>query len=125
MNNLAEHYFAWKINKFSKFSLKYGADDCQDAATKIDSNLTNSSYFEENHNEGPEKFPRIESPTYIDLLNNTDSLVRANNKDLANRSKLIQNDTTSSSLSSSTAGATATTSIKHLGDNFSYKETTV
>ena len=110
---------------YLKFSLKYGADDCQDAATNINSNLTNSSYFEENHNEGPEKFPRIESPTYIDLLNNTDSLVRANNKDLANRSKPIKNDTTSSSLSSSTAGATATTSIKHLGDNFSYKETTV
>lgn len=110
---------------YLKFSLKYGADDCQDAAMNINSALINSSYVEENHNEVPEKFPRIESPTYIDLLNNTDSLVRTNSKDLANRSKPIKNDTTSSSLSSSTAGATATTSIKHLGDNFSYKETTV
>ena len=108
---------------YLKFSLKYGADDGRDSSTNVNSNLSYSSYLEMNNSEGPEKFPRIESPTYIDLLNNTDSLVRTNAKDLANRNKAIKNDTTSPSLS--TTEATSTTSIKHLGDNYSYKETTV
>ena len=104
---------------YLRFLLRHGADDSQEALTDVSSDMSNNSCLAMNHNEGPEKFPRIESPTYIDLLNNTDSMMKNNNKDFKKHTKT---DTTSSSLSS---GATATSSIKHLGDNYSFKETTV
>ena len=109
---------------YLKFPLKFGADDSQEALTNVNVRLNDSSYSQKSSEEGPEKFPRIESPTYIDLLNNTDSMERTK-KDLENCKKPTKTDSTSSSLSSSTVAGAATTTIKRLGDNYSYKETTV
>ena len=106
------------------FPLKFGADDSQEASTNVNVHLSDSSYLQTSIKESPEKFPRIESPTYIDLLNDTESMER-NHKDFQSHRKPTKTDTTSSSLSSSTVAGAATTTFKRLGDTHSYKETTV
>ena len=113
---------------YLKFRLKHGADNTSEALVNLSSIDYDGSYLPRTRNECHEKFPRIESPTYIDLLKNTDlnqpSPIQAPMEITTNISEGFTKPSKTGSTSSSSPSS-ATTNVSHLNSTYTFKETTV
>ena len=78
------------------------------------------------HSGSPEKFPRIESPTYIDLLNDTEMNAKITGEITTEEGKLSKVETGLIKLKSvDTSSSEPTSVIKNINAKYSFKETTV
>jgi inositol-1,4,5-trisphosphate 5-phosphatase len=113
---------------YLKFRLQHGADNISEALVNLSSIDHDGSYLPRSQNECPEEFPRIESPTYIDLLKNTDlnqpSPIQASKERTTDISEGFTKPSKTGSTSSSSPSS-ATTNVNHLNTTYTFKETTV
>ena len=99
---------------FLKLRLQHGAD-------VLGSYSQNSI-----HSGSPEKFPRIESPTYIDLLNDTEMNAKMTGVITMEDGKLSRIETgLVPHKSVDTSSSESTSAIKNINAKYSFKETTV
>jgi hypothetical protein len=99
---------------FLKLRLTHGAD-------------VHGSYSQNSiHSGSPEKFPRIESPTYIDLLNDAEMDAKMSGEITTEKGKLSRAETgLVPHKSVDTSSSESTSAIKNINAKYSCKETTV
>ena len=109
---------------YLSFRIKHGADNTLDILTDTTDIPNVGSYFQRSPNESPEKFPRVESPNYIDLLTNTD--INSSSPIITSSGGPVCNpETCVVPIQTKPTSSTTAPTVKHINATYSFKETTV